>query len=75
MLFSENVQFEFIKRIEDLVINDNIGYIDAVLIVCEEYDIEPNIASKFLSKPIVEKLESEAREYNMFPKNSSKLPI
>jgi hypothetical protein len=75
MLFSENVQFEFIKRIETLVINDSIGYIDAVLVVCKEYEIEPNIASKFLSKPIVEKLESEAREYNMFPKNSSKLPI
>jgi len=75
MLFSENVQNEFIKRVETLVIHYTNGYIDAVLIVCEEYEIEPTIASKFLSKPIIEKLETEAREYNMFPKNTSKLPI
>ena len=70
MLFSENVQVEFVKRVESLALSDDIGYIDAVLAVCEEYEIEPGMASKFLSKPIIEKLEKEGREYNLFSKNS-----
>jgi len=75
MLFSENVQVEFVKRVESLALSDDIGYIDAVLAVCEEYEIEPGMASKFLSKPIIEKLEKEGREYNLFSKNTSKLPV
>ena len=75
MLFSEDLQHEFIKRIETIVINGEVGYIDAVLVACDEYDIEPVIGAKFLTQPIKEKLEAEGREYNMFPKNTSKLPI
>jgi len=75
MLFSEKIQNEFIKQIENLVIVDDIGYIDAVINACEEYEIEPKAAAKFLTKPIIEKLEEEAREYHLLSKNTSKLPL
>jgi hypothetical protein len=75
MLFSEELQHEFEKCIENIVLNEGIGYIDAVLESCEEYDVDPTFVAKFLSKPLKEKIESEGREYNMFSKNTSKLPI
>jgi hypothetical protein len=75
MLFSEETQGEFLKRIDTIVLNGGVGYIEAVIVACEENEIEPNVASKILSQPIIEKIEEEAREYNMFSKNTAKLPI
>ena len=43
-------------------------YIDAVISVCENHNIDPVIASKFLSKPIVEKIKIEGQEVNLLPK-------
>ncbi len=40
----------------------------------EEHEIEPEIAAKHLSKPIIEKIESEGRSFNLLPKKA-KLPI
>jgi precorrin-6B methylase 2 len=75
MLFSEEKQAEFLKRIDAIVIGGGVGYIEAVILACEENEIEPNVASRVLSQPIIEKIEEEAREYNMFSKNTAKLPI
>tara|TARA_Y100000034_G_C6772701_1_gene344784 strand:+ start:368 stop:595 length:228 start_codon:yes stop_codon:yes gene_type:complete len=75
MLFSEEIQHDFMKHVERAVLNGELGYIDAVLESCELFDIEPAIVAKFLPQPIKEKIESEGREYNMFSKNTSKLPI
>ena len=75
MLFSEEKQAEFLKRIDTIVLDGEVGYIEAVIVACGEYEIEPNVASKILSQPIIEKIEEEGREFNMFSKNTSKLPI
>jgi hypothetical protein len=71
MLFSKDAQNKFIKQIESIVEKEN-SYMDAVLFVCEENNIEPNFAAKYLTRPIIEK---EGMEYNLLPKKSSKLPI
>ena len=42
------------------------GYIEAVIIACDEYEIEPNVASKILSQPIIEKIE-EVHKQNPNP--------
>ena len=75
MLFSEKLQGEFVKSIENRVLVGELDYIDAVITACEEYEIEPKVAAKYLTKPIIEKIEEEGREYNMFSKNTSKLPV
>ena len=75
MLFSEKSRNEFVKSIENAVLDDEVEYIEAVIMACEEYEIDPQAASKFLTKPIIEKIEQEGQEYNMFSKNTSKLPI
>ena len=75
MLFSKDVQNEFIKKIEEFVLSGDYGYIDAILLACEEYDVEPTIAAKYLSKPMIEKIEQEGIRFNMLPRKSSQLPV
>ena len=75
MLFSTEVQNEFIRKIEEFVLSGDYGYIDAIILACEEYDVEPAIAAKYLSKPMVEKIEQEGIKFNMLPRKSSELPV
>jgi len=74
MLFSKEAQNKFIKEIECLV-NQEHSYIEAVLAMCEKYELEPQIGAKYLTKPIIEKLEKEGMEYNLLPKKSPELPV
>jgi len=74
MIFEENVEEIFSKDVENHVIKNGGGYIDAVLELCEKHNIEPQLAAKFLSKPIVEKLHLEGQKTNILPR-SSKLPV
>tara|TARA_R110000737_G_scaffold294416_1_gene301101 strand:- start:113 stop:340 length:228 start_codon:yes stop_codon:yes gene_type:complete len=75
MLFNKDSQSEFLKKIDLLVLEGNHSYIDAVLEISDEYEIEPTIAAKYLTKPIIEKLEKEGRECNLLPRKTSELPI
>jgi hypothetical protein len=45
-----------------------------VIAVCERYGIEPQVAAKFLNKPIIEKIRAEGQNLNLLPKKA-KLPI
>ena len=51
-----------------------MSYIDAVIAVCEKFGIEPQVAAKFLTKPIIEKIKTEGQELNLLPKKT-KLPL
>ena len=50
------------------------SYIEAVLELCEKHNIEPQVAAKMLSKPIIEKIEREGMSANILPQVSS-LPV
>ena len=65
---------EFSKKVEDKVETMGDGYIGAILSLCDEYSVEPEFASKLLSKSIVEKLHDEGLDLNMIPK-TSQLPV
>tara|TARA_Y100001938_G_C8076882_1_gene426643 strand:- start:1769 stop:1990 length:222 start_codon:yes stop_codon:yes gene_type:complete len=73
MLFSE-VGNTFSNQVEQNISKYEGSYIDTILGLCEEHEIEPEIAAKHLSKPIIEKIESEGRSFNLLPKKA-KLPI
>jgi len=75
MLFDKKIQVEFVKRINSLVLEGEHTYIDAILETSEEYKIEPENAAKYLTKPIIEKLEKEGMDFNLLPRKSSMLPI
>ena len=67
---------KFPHEIETYVKENGGTYVEAVLFICEEYDIDPVFVAKTLTKPIIEKLEVEGRELNSLPQlTSSKLPI
>ena len=60
--------------VEEKAKKNGLDFMMAVLDVCEELQVEPEAISKFISKPIVEKLEVEAMDQNMLPKKTS-LPV
>jgi len=49
-------------------------YTEAVLELCESFEIEPAVAAGFLDNPTKEKIKTEASGMNMLPR-TSKLPI
>jgi hypothetical protein len=67
-----NIRFP--REVENHVKKYEVSYIDSVLAVCERFGIEPQVAAKFLSKPIIEKIKAEGQELNLLPKKS-KLPV
>jgi len=50
------------------------GYIEAVLKTCDELGIDPSTVSKFLSRPMKEKIRAEGESNNLLPR-SAQLPI
>jgi hypothetical protein len=64
----------FPKEVEIHAQKFGVSYIDSVIAVCERYGIEPQVAAKFLNKPIIEKIRAEGQNLNLLPKKA-KLPI
>jgi len=50
------------------------SYIEAVLLVCKNIEIEPAVAAKLLSLPLIEKIQAEGINFNLLPKKSE-LPV
>jgi len=75
MIFDTEKQQQFCKKIENHVKQWNVTYIEAIVAVIEDMNIEPEVAAKFLTKPIVEKIQEEGRQINLLPKIKNKLPI
>jgi hypothetical protein len=51
-----------------------ISFLDIIIEFCQENNVDPTFVAKHLSKPIIEKLESEAKQLNLLPKGNT-LPI
>tara|TARA_Y100000034_G_C6811529_1_gene364728 strand:- start:378 stop:596 length:219 start_codon:yes stop_codon:yes gene_type:complete len=72
-MFKE-VADNFSAEVEQNVHKYDGSYIDTILGLCDEHEIEPALVSKHLTKPIIEKIESEGISFNLLPAKS-KLPI
>ena len=59
---------KFTKLVEKTVVELKIPYMEAILHLCDENDIEPEDAKKFISPIIKDKLEAEAMALNFLPK-------
>jgi hypothetical protein len=64
----------FSKRVEDLIQNKPMPYMDAIIVCSESVGLEVESAAKLINKNIKEKLEAEAQDLNLMQK-SAKLPI
>jgi len=62
---------KFAQEIEKIVQeNDDVNYIDAIIIFCERNSIELESVPKLLSKPLKEKIKYQAMELNFLKKTS-----
>lgn len=62
---------KFAQEIEKIVQeNEDVNYIDAIIIFCEKNGIELESVPKLLSKPLKEKIKYQAMELNFLKKTS-----
>jgi len=61
---------KFTMMIEKTVIHKKLSYMDAVVHLCEENNIEIEDVKKYVSKTIQEKIELEARNLNFMPRSN-----
>ena len=60
-------QAKFSGMVEDVVKNSNglTNYIDAVVVVCDEYEIEIETVNKLISRPLKDKIKYNAQQLNL----------
>ena len=65
-------QNKFSALVEHTVQNNSglINYIEAVASVCEEYEIELEMVSKLISKPLKDKIKANAQHLNRIKRTS-----
>ena len=56
----------FSKIIEDIVKEKQVNYMDAILIYCENNDLEPEDVRKFISKTLKEKVAVNAQDLHIY---------
>lgn len=61
---------KFAQKIETLVKDFKISYIDAIVQFCEDNSVEVETIPKIISKPLKEKLKYEATQLNFLKKTS-----
>tara|TARA_R100000773_G_C4198145_1_gene101533 strand:- start:495 stop:722 length:228 start_codon:yes stop_codon:yes gene_type:complete len=64
----ENLEKTFSRKVEEKVLKTGNGYMETINLLCEEMSIEPELAAKYLSKPIIEKIRVEAENINLLPR-------
>ena len=65
---------KFTKMIEEAVWKKRLSYIDAIVHICEETNIDPLDVNKFITAIVKEKIEAEARRLNYLPRQNE-LPV
>lgn len=61
---------KFTTMVEDLVRESRMPYMDAIIHVCEQRDIDPLDVKKLISPSLKDKVEVEAMNLNMLPKGN-----
>ena len=65
---------KFSKKVQAVVFDHRCSYMDAVLHLCEQNQIDPIDVKKFLTKAVKQKIEAEAQQLNFIPKTET-LPV
>jgi hypothetical protein len=67
---------KFALEIENIVVAENMNYIDAICYYCELNNVDVESVSKLISKPLKERLKWDAIRLNFMKKTSrAKLPL
>lgn len=65
---------KFSKMVEQIVHEKRLSYIEAVINICTENNLEVEDVSKYITGIIKDKIEAEARNLNFLPRQNT-LPI
>ena len=65
---------QFSTLIEELTLDEKLGYMDAICQHCKESGLEIEVAATLISPALKAKIKLEAQENNLL-KKSSKLPL
>tara|TARA_Y100000004_G_scaffold16261_2_gene16924 strand:- start:1813 stop:2040 length:228 start_codon:yes stop_codon:yes gene_type:complete len=65
----------FSKIIEDIVLNKSVTHMDAILLYCDEHELEPEDVRKFISKTLKDKVTVNAQDLHYLPKTTAELPV
>lgn len=65
---------EFYIKIQELVEETKLSYMDAVLHYCDQNGMEPETAAQLINGKLKAQIREEAEELNFLPK-TAKLPI
>lgn len=66
---------KFNLDIEEIVLEKNLNYIEAIVYYCETNDIEIEVAAKMINKNIKEKLQANANTLNLLVDKIRSLPL
>ena len=61
---------KFSKLVEQTVFEKRLSYMDAIVWLCEQHNIEIEDCRKFITPIITDKLEAEARRLNFLPRTN-----
>lgn len=66
----------FSSEIESCVTKEKLSYLDAIIYLCEQKDLDPGKVTSFINKVVKEKLRAEAIDLRMLKeKKGGVLPI
>ncbi len=65
---------EFYQKINQLVDDTKLSYMDAILHYCDQNGMEPETAAQLVNTKLKAQIREEAEELNFFPK-TAKLPL
>ena len=65
---------EFYIKIQELVEQTKLSYMDAVLHYCDQNGMEPETAAQLVNSKLKAQIREEAEELNFLPK-TAKLPL
>ena len=65
---------QFSKLVENAVHEKRLSYIEAIINICNENNLEVEDASKYITTILKDKIEAEARKLNFLPRQNT-LPI
>ena len=66
---------KFTNSVEELVIQKNLTYIDAIVHFCQENHLEPDSVKGLVTPPLKEKIRAEAINLRFLKESKAKLPI
>ena len=66
---------EFFTKIQTIVEETRLSYMDAILWYCEKNGIDPSDSRKLVNKALKEKLTYEAQSLNLLKEKVPQLPV